>query len=38
MPDEALVEVVRKLLAASAFHGERHRKIWARLRAAGIRT
>jgi putative transposase len=33
MPDEALVEAIRKLLAASPFHGEGHRKVWARLLA-----
>jgi putative transposase len=38
MPDPALVEAIRALLAASPFHGEGHRKIWARLRFAGIRT
>jgi transposase InsO family protein len=38
MPDEALVETIRKLLADSPFHGEGYRKIWARLRFAGIRT
>jgi putative transposase len=38
MPDEALVEVIREVLAASPFHGEGHRKIWARLRFAGVRT
>jgi len=38
MPDEALVEAIRKLLADSPFHGEGYRKIWARLRFAGIRT
>jgi putative transposase len=38
MPDEALVEAIRKLLVASPFHGEGHRKVWARLRFAGIRT
>jgi putative transposase len=38
MPDAALVEVIRELLAASPFHGEGHRKVWARLRFAGIRT
>jgi putative transposase len=38
MPDEALVEAIRRLLAASPFHGEGYRKIWARLRFAGIRT
>jgi putative transposase len=38
LPDEALVEAIRALLAASPFHGEGYRKIWARLRFAGIRT
>ena len=38
MPDEALVEAIRELLAASPFHGEGQRKVWARLRFAGIRT
>jgi transposase InsO family protein len=38
MPDAALVEVIRNLLATSPFHGEGYRKIWARLRFAGIRT
>lgn len=38
MPDEALVEAIRTLLAASPFHGEGYRKIWARLRFAGVRT
>ena len=38
MPDEGLVEAIRELLAASPFHGEGHRKVWARLRFAGIRT
>jgi putative transposase len=38
LPDAALVEAIRALLAASAFHGEGHRKVWARLRFAGIRT
>src|SRR5919106_5961446 len=38
MPDPALVEAIRGVLAASPFHGEGHRKIWARLRFAGIRT
>lgn len=37
-PDEALVEAIRDLLADSPFHGEGHRKVWARLRFAGIRT
>ena len=38
MPDEALVEAICALLTASPFHGEGYRKIWARLRFAGIRT
>jgi transposase InsO family protein len=38
MPDAALVEAIRDLLAESPFHGEGHRKVWARLRFAGIRT
>ena len=38
MPDEALVEAIRELLAASPFHGEGYRKIWARLRHKGVRT
>jgi transposase InsO family protein len=38
MPDEALVGAIRELLADSPFHGAGHRKIWARLRFAGIRT
>src|SRR3954454_14948819 len=38
MLDEALVGEIRKLLRDSPFHGEGHRKLWARLRFAGIRT
>jgi putative transposase len=38
MSDEALVEAIRKLLVDSPFHGEGHRKLWARLRFAGVRT
>ena len=38
MADEALVEAIRKLLTDSPFHDEGHRKLWARLRFAGIRT
>ena len=38
MPDAALVEAIRELLADSPFHGEGYRKIWARLRFAGVRT
>ena len=38
MPDAALVEAIRAVLSASPFHGEGHRKVWARLRGAGVRT
>jgi hypothetical protein len=38
MPDAALAEAIRAVLAASSFHGEGHRKVWARLRHAGVRT
>jgi putative transposase len=38
MPDNQLVEAIRDLLARGPFHGEGYRKIWARLRFAGIRT
>jgi putative transposase len=38
MPDAALVEAIRAVLAAGPFHGEGHRKVWARLRHAGVRT
>jgi len=38
MPDEALVAEIRKLLEDSPFHGEGYRKLWARLRFAGVRT
>jgi len=36
--DEALTDQVRAVLQASPFTGEGHRKVWARLRIAGIRT
>ena len=36
--DEELVAHIRRLLAASLFHGEGYRKIWAKLRFEGIRT
>jgi transposase InsO family protein len=36
--DAQLLERVRAILAASPFLGEGHRKVWARLRTAGIRT
>jgi putative transposase len=38
MSDDGLVQEIRKLLTASPFHGEGHRKLWARLRFAGVRT
>jgi putative transposase len=38
MPDAALVAAIRTVLSGSPFHGEGHRKLWARLRMAGIRT
>ena len=36
--DEALLEQIRAVLAASPFLGEGHRKVWARLRWAEVRT
>jgi hypothetical protein len=36
MPDEVLVEAIRDVLTASPFHGEGHRKVWARLRVTGL--
>ncbi len=36
--DAALVEAIRGVLLASPFHGEGYRKVWARLRHAGLRT
>ena len=38
LTDEALLEAIRGVLAASPFLGEGHRKVWARLRAQGVRT
>jgi putative transposase len=38
MPDVDLVEAIRRVLAESPFHGEGYRKVWARLRHAGLRT
>lgn len=38
MPDAALARRIRALLADSPFHGEGYRKVWARLRHAGVRT
>jgi transposase InsO family protein len=36
--DAELVEKIREVLAASPFLGEGYRKVWAKLRFAGIRT
>jgi putative transposase len=38
MADDQLVDAIQGLLAQGPFHGEGYRKIWARLRFAGIRT
>ena len=38
LPDPELTAEIRTVLAASPFHGEGHRKVWARLRMKGIRT
>jgi transposase InsO family protein len=38
MSDEDLVAAIRQLLTDSPFHGAGHRKLWARLRFAGLRT
>jgi putative transposase len=38
MPDAALVEAIRQVLIDSPFYGEGYRKVWARLRHAGLRT
>jgi hypothetical protein len=38
LPDPELTAAIRAVLAASPFHGEGHRKVWARLRLKGIRT
>jgi putative transposase len=38
MTDDVLAEEIRRLLRDSPFHGEGHRKLWARLRFEGIRT
>jgi putative transposase len=38
MPDAALLVAIRAVLADSPFHGEGHRKVWARLRVRGVRT
>jgi transposase InsO family protein len=38
MADQDLVREIRQLLQDSPFHGEGYRKLWARLRLAGVRT
>jgi putative transposase len=38
MSDAGLAAAIRTIVAASPFHGEGHRKVWARLRLRGIRT
>ena len=38
MPDAALLDAIRGVIAASPFHGEGHRKVWARLRHSGLGT
>jgi putative transposase len=38
MSDDDLTAAIRAVLAASPFHGEGHRKVWARLRQTGTRT
>lgn len=37
-PDADLTEEIRSVLVRSPFLGEGHRKVWARLRLAGVRT
>src|ERR1700750_1086099 len=37
-PDAELAEHIRQHIAASRLHGEGYRKLWGRLRFAGVRT
>lgn len=37
-PDAELADHIRRLIAESGFHGEGYRKLWARLRVAGVRA
>jgi putative transposase len=37
-PDAELVEHIRRHITGSGFYGEGYRKIWARLRVAGVRA
>lgn len=36
--DSDLLQQIREVLSASPFHGEGHRKVWARLRFKGVRS
>jgi transposase InsO family protein len=36
--DTGLLDLIRQAIADSPFHGEGHRKFWARLRVQGVRT
>src|ERR1700761_6278473 len=38
MADTELIAAIRAVLADSPFHGEGHRKVWARLRMRAVRT
>jgi len=38
MPDAVLLAAIRAVLADTPFHGEGHRKVWARLRLRGVRS
>jgi putative transposase len=38
MSDSDLVAAIRDVIGAGGFHGEGYRKVWARLRFAGVRT
>jgi putative transposase len=38
MPEAALLMRIRAIRTDSPFHGEGHRKVWARLRLEGVRT
>jgi len=37
-PDAELADPIRRLIEESGFHGEGYRKLWARLRVAGVRA
>ena len=37
-PDAELADHIRRLIEESGFHGEGYRKLWARLRVAGVRA